>query len=317
MGWYRDIYVFVVFEKIISQEEFMNRILNVSADIKKEVEKSTNCMFDEWCGFGNLRLENNPNLHFDENIITKYEGYKLLFTTNMKYGGISEVKYLVELVKRIFEDEYKYICGDMNARDITEEIIIVEKNMDEFVMTPCEVSGKLNNSMINVLTIGFDKYASDDVTFIRLEDETESNIRNYTFCCVIIMGESSHALNMYKNLFKSASDFLLKLPLHIIDTNSDIGFDMSKFDNYPWPEGFGYGTYNISKDLVDEEMNVIALRDGSIFFLRKTSLTSNTKEWLEARVELSKVNLKLAIKEHELNLAKLDKEINKSVDQKY
>ena len=130
MGWYRDIYIFVVLEKFIPQEEFMNRILNVSADIKKEVEKSTNCMFDEWCGFGNLRLENNPNLHFDENIITKYEGYKLLFTTNMKYGGISEVKYLVELVKRIFEDEYEYICGDMNARDITEEIIIVEKNMD-------------------------------------------------------------------------------------------------------------------------------------------------------------------------------------------
>lgn len=165
--------------------------------------------------------------------------------------------------------------------------------------------------MINVLTIGFDKYVSD-ITFIRLEDETELSIRNYNFACVMVRGDSLDALAMYKALFKQASNFLLKLPLHIINIIPDTVFDCTEFNNYPWPEGFGYADYNVSKDLVLEEMEVIALRDGSKIYQAKIFLTSNIKELLQARVKLSEINLNLAIKEHKLNLTKLDSENKKN-----
>ena len=165
--------------------------------------------------------------------------------------------------------------------------------------------------MSKVIIIGFDKYVSDDINFVRLEDVNIENVKNWNpdeYACVIIRGDLLNATKCYQRAFSSATDFFINLPLEIVDIDEKNGFDMDEFNNYPWPGWFGFSTEDVSKDFMMEEIEIIALR----YVSKKNQyqnidLDINIKEYLELMVKKSEIRLKLAQKEHALNLIKLNK----------
>lgn len=98
MGWYTDIVVFVVFKNFISEEIFYSRIRNF------DVDNDYVSIDDIYSWFG-------------EDIINKYQGHKILFTTKIKRGGSSDMQYLVELVQKVFIEEFVFIYGGFSGED--------------------------------------------------------------------------------------------------------------------------------------------------------------------------------------------------------
>ena len=124
MGWYTDYYIFVVLKNDIRRKKLLERIIKADPLIKKEISETTNNkFFDEILGFGNLRCTRRINKKIiDETIQNKYTGCKLLLTTDMKRGNLSDLQYLVALINKIFADEIIYTYGTYDGEDSYAEM---------------------------------------------------------------------------------------------------------------------------------------------------------------------------------------------------